>query len=431
MAGGGGLWQQNAQEHPNAQPQLCEVKPGTSLQGSFVPYASHEPLAFDARQWHSSSKTSAPQLLLIGYTPRMLRKLDAASRCVLWKQGMTFLPRTKDEYWSTNCDRSILTRRRPCPRRAMFAPTSKDVLPFPLQCIGQVRYCEPWCVKGDKKTKHLWKNGRGKASGTAWSGKSVFTLCAPGPQQAEGEDLCPKSELKNEPKSQGQGEALKSLRSQPESGSDQLPLPPLASSSSGAASGGSQGEAYSIDRRGSNINDSSTDLTQQSSPVSSRTSVQPPVSEPLSELAVEEIVGLLSPRSRHYLHSRARAYSRGLRFVGEDRVGQVLAEIVRRGALQSILLSGRKPPYNAAPAPVYTSAPSLSSPQPSLAEEEATLPMPLISQAPRGFSGGCAQPSRPHQPHVPSASSQSSELSFWERQGRPPPSESGSSCRKP
>ena len=35
------------------------------------------------------------------------------------------------------------------------------------------------------------------------------------------------------------------------------------------------------------------------------------------------------------------------------------------------------------------------------------------------------------QPHVPSASSQSSELSFWERQARPPPSASGSSCRKP
>ena len=104
VAGGGGLWHQSTQEHPNAQPQACEIKQGTSLQGSFAPYASHEPLAFDARQWHSSSKTSAPQLLLIGYTPRMLHKLDPASRCMLWKQEMRCLPGTKDEYWSTNCD---------------------------------------------------------------------------------------------------------------------------------------------------------------------------------------------------------------------------------------------------------------------------------------------------------------------------------------
>ena len=238
VTGGGGLWHQSCQEHLQAKPQACEIKPGTSLQGSFVPYTSHEPLTFDARQWHSSCKSSAPQLLLIGYTPRMLHKLDPASRCTLWKQGMTFLPGTKDEYWSTNCDRSILTRHHPCPRRATFAPTNRDVLPFPLQCIGQVRYCEQWFVKGDKKTSiHLWKNGRGKASAIAWTGKSVFTLCAPDPQQAEGGDLCPKSELKNEPtkpKNQGKGEVLKSLRPRP--GSEQPPVPSSSSSSSRATS---------------------------------------------------------------------------------------------------------------------------------------------------------------------------------------------------
>ena len=182
-------------------------------------------------------------------------------------------------------------------------------------------------------------------------------------------------------------------------------LPQFASSSSGTASSSDAGRASSLatqseaqnsNPRGSSINDSSTDVTQPSAAASSQDSVQPPGSEPLSELSVQEIVRSFSPRSRHYLHSRARAFSRGLRFVGEDRVGNALAEVVHRGELQAILLSAEELEAEATrvvprPAgyPMPYDAPQASSPSPvpmsmdtasSSTQQQPTLPMPLPSQ---------------------------------------------------
>ena len=128
-------------------------------------------------------------------------------------------------------------------------------------------------------------------------------------------------------------------------------LPQSASSSSGAATSSSTGQSSNpatqswIQSSGygdsSTIN-SSTETAPHSNSASSQNSVQPSLVGSFNEMTTNEILQSLSPRSQHYLHSRARAYTRGLRFVGEDRVGGALDEIVRRGELPDILLSAEE-----------------------------------------------------------------------------------------
>ena len=127
-------------------------------------------------------------------------------------------------------------------------------------------------------------------------------------------------------------------------------------------------------------------------------------------MTTNEILQSLSPRSQHYLHSRARAYTRGLRFVGEDRVGGALDEIVSRGELPDILLSaeeleeeasrvvprptGYPHPYDAPRSYVQSMVPMPETSEASSTAQQPTLPMPLPSQPHSPATGGAASGGR-------------------------------------
>ena len=130
-------------------------------------------------------------------------------------------------------------------------------------------------------------------------------------------------------------------------------------------------------------------------------------------MTLEELLGSLTPCSQHYLHSRARAYGRGLRFVGEDRVNRVLNEVVRRNELPRILLSGEEleeeaarvvprptgypPPYNAERASASSAAPLFGHEEASGERGIDTLPMPLPSQGQTSSMEDVSSGGRPSQ----------------------------------
>ena len=194
-----------------------------------------------------------------------------------------------------------------------------------------------------------------------------------------------------------------------------LRLPQHDSSSSGAGTG-SNGTQSSGSATQSQFQ-SSAQPSSSSGPSSRHTSVQPPTSEHLEEMTLGELIGSLTPRSQHYLHSRARAYSRGLRFVGEDRVSQILSEIVRRDELSFVILSAEELEEEATrvvprpvgyPSPYDTASASASAvtqpfmPLPehgeaSEAEEFHTLPMPLPSRDQASSVGDVSSGGRPGQ----------------------------------
>ena len=112
---------------------------------------------------------------------------------------------------------------------------------------------------------------------------------------------------------------------------------------------------------------------------------------------MQEIVRSFSPRSRHYLHSRARAFSRGLRFVGEDRVGNALAEVVRRGELQAILLSAEELEAEATRVVPRPAGYPMPYDAPQASQQQPTLPMPLPSQDMSPTARGAASGGRQSQ----------------------------------
>ena len=187
---------------------------------------------------------------------------------------------------------------------------------------------------------------------------------------------------------------------------------PQSSSSSSAANTGSDGTQPSSSATQSQFQ-SNTQPSSSSVSSSGHTSVQPPASEHLEEMTLEELLGSLTPCSQHYLHSRARAYSRGLRFVGEDRVNRVLNEVVRRNELPRILLSGEEleeeaarvvprptgypPPYNAERASASSAAPLFGHEEASGERGIDTLPMPLPSQGQTSSMEDVSSGGRPSQ----------------------------------
>ena len=191
VTSGGGLWiQDKLSALPSMDgtvvPEVRRSPSGDELQGHVYQYASHQLLKFYPQVWHESVDPKGPQLLLFGFTARGLHKLPRVDRQVLWDTGFPYVPGTKHEYWGYKASTDTIVRYHPVPRRAMFAPTDQDMLPFSRKCLGDVRLCvqqqggdPPVC------SFHRWREGRGRASPVAWTGCSVFKfLSGHGPLRA-------------------------------------------------------------------------------------------------------------------------------------------------------------------------------------------------------------------------------------------------------
>ena len=185
VTSGGGLWIQDDPRCPGSSddgsmPNTKETPQGRAVVGKPYTYQAHKVIKFRPDLWHESIEASGQQLLLIGYTPRSLHKLQSADRQLLWETGFTLLPACKDEFWGYSQREQILTRYHPVPRRQMFAPSSREWLPVDSRYLGDVRYCVQRFANGAPvRSTHMWKSGRGRASKHAWTGSSSFKLCVP------------------------------------------------------------------------------------------------------------------------------------------------------------------------------------------------------------------------------------------------------------
>ena len=186
VASGGGLW---IQDKPSAQvstavPAVSAVRrspDGTELQGHVYQYESHRLLKFSPQVWHESVDPTGPQLLLFGFTARGLHKLSKADRQLLWDTGFPYVPGNKHEFWGYRTSSRTMVRYHPVPRRAMFAPSEQDLLPFSRKCLGDVRLCvQQQGTESPVRLFHRWREGRGRASSAAWTGYSVFTYASAG-----------------------------------------------------------------------------------------------------------------------------------------------------------------------------------------------------------------------------------------------------------
>ena len=183
----GGLWVQAKSTHAGTvnavgQEEYRTLANGKQVRGSVHPYVSHQPLSFEPHLWHESISPKGPQLLLFGYTARGLHSLGASDRKVLWDAGFTFVPGTKAEHWERNVSLGTITRCHPHPRRTMFAPSDQDLLPFDRSRLGDLRLCiQDFPTQASVHSFQNWRRDRGRASRTAWTGRSVFQLrsCAP------------------------------------------------------------------------------------------------------------------------------------------------------------------------------------------------------------------------------------------------------------
>ena len=114
-------------------------------------------------------------MLLFGFTARGLHKLPKEDRQVLWDTGFPYVPGTKHEFWGYRTSSGTIVRHHPVPRRAMFAPTEQDMLPFSRKCLGDIRLCvQHGGNEPPIRSFHRWREGRGRASQAAWTGCSVF-----------------------------------------------------------------------------------------------------------------------------------------------------------------------------------------------------------------------------------------------------------------
>ena len=145
-----------------------------------VNYQPGVPVEFDASKWHASVESKGQQLLVVGYTPRSLHKLGDDDRKLLWDLGFTFSPASQDEHWTLDPRRSTITRHHQVPRRPLFIPKARDV-PFPIERLGNIRYCEQRFSDGSvSKHMNLWRQqGTNMAIRAKWTGKSVFQFVVP------------------------------------------------------------------------------------------------------------------------------------------------------------------------------------------------------------------------------------------------------------
>ncbi|CAE7353143.1 GIP, partial [Symbiodinium necroappetens] len=95
-------------------------------------------------------------------------KYPKADRQLLWETGFTLLPATRDEYWSYGSG----------------------------YCVQQFGAGSP------VRSMHMWRQGRGKASGQMWTGSSSFKLRDPNCPDAVGEGVGHLEKDKNSEKSQ-------------------------------------------------------------------------------------------------------------------------------------------------------------------------------------------------------------------------------------
>ena len=204
VTSGGGVWIQDrslGQSHSEAVSR--QVSEGKVVYGRNHTYRAHEAVCFQPDLWHESVQAKGQQLLLIGYTPRSLHKLSEADRQLLWETGFTLLPATRDEYWGYGSGSQVLTRFHSVPRKPLFSPSSKEWLPVPLSWFGDVRYCVQQFGAGSPvRSMHMWRQGRGKASGQMWTGTSSFKLRDPNCPDAVGEGVGHLEKNKNSEKSQ-------------------------------------------------------------------------------------------------------------------------------------------------------------------------------------------------------------------------------------
>ena len=185
VTSGGGLWVQSEgldmQEYGHLEEETREIKPGVHVKGKNLIYEPGIPICFNASKWHASIKSKGQQLLVVGYTPRSLHKLAEVDRRRLWDVGCTFIPGNQDEFWTLDPRRSILTRHHEKPRKSLFVPKPTDV-PFSLEQLGNVRYCEQTFGNGDtSRHMHMWRQSKGLLAVRAkWTGRSVFQFVEPG-----------------------------------------------------------------------------------------------------------------------------------------------------------------------------------------------------------------------------------------------------------
>ena len=183
VTSGGGVWVQSeglSNEQLEAEEVKQEVKPGVQIGGRILTYHAGSPITFNAAKWHASVKGSGQQLLVVGYTPRSLHKLKPPERKRLWDLGFPFVPATHDEFWTVDSKRSTITRHHPIPRKPLFVPKAGDA-PFPLEFLGNVRYCEQVFADGNT-SRHMQQWRQTKASlaiRAKWTGKSVFQFAGP------------------------------------------------------------------------------------------------------------------------------------------------------------------------------------------------------------------------------------------------------------
>ena len=183
VTSGGGLWVQEeglSSEQCVGEVVKTEVKEGLKVDGRVLWYKPGKPVTFYASKWHSSVKSEGQQLLVVGYTPRSLHKLDLRERRELWNLGFTFLPATQDEYWTLDCHRCTITRHHKGARRPLFVPRAQDV-PFPLCRLGNIRYCEQKFSDGSvSKHMNVWRQANASVAIRAkWTGRSVFQFVVP------------------------------------------------------------------------------------------------------------------------------------------------------------------------------------------------------------------------------------------------------------
>ena len=183
VTSGGGLWVQEeglSSEQCVGEVVKTEVKEGLKVDGRVLWYKPGKPVTFCANKWHSSVKSEGQQLLVVGYTPRSLHKLDLRERRELWNLGFTFLPATQDEYWTLDCHRCTITRHHKGMRRPLFVPRAQDV-PFPLCRLGNIRYCEQKFSDGSvSKHMNVWRQANASVAIRAkWTGRSVFQFVVP------------------------------------------------------------------------------------------------------------------------------------------------------------------------------------------------------------------------------------------------------------
>ena len=184
VTSGGGLWVQSegldVQEYGHLEEETREIKPGVHVKGRNLIYEPGTPICFNASKWHASIESKGQQLLVVGYTPRSLHKLAEVDRRRLWDVGCTFIPGNQDEFWTLDPRRSILTRHHEKSRKSLFVPKPTDV-PFSLEQLGNVRYCEQTFGNGDtSRHMHMWRQSKGLLAVRAkWTGRSVFQFVEP------------------------------------------------------------------------------------------------------------------------------------------------------------------------------------------------------------------------------------------------------------